>query len=330
MRNKLLSVCLVLWIVCSMQMTAFAAEFDAGRTGSISITLVEQSTKIPVRGAEFSLYHVASSAPGEGGDLSYTHTEEFKDFAVPLDDPSLIEELDAYVGAHSVTAEKKVTDYMGMAVFGDLPLGVYFVQQTNYVEGYAICKSFLIEVPDKTSGAYTYNVKASPKTEPAKFTDITIKKVWDVDEFTEIADYIEVELLRNGAVVKTAALNEMNNWTVTFTDMLESDSYSIIEVNVPEGFAASYTQKGYKFIVTNRLNQGIGDGGDEDPGEGGDEDPGEGGGGSDDPSAGGGSDDPALIQTGQIVWPIPVLAIAGMFLITVGAIILRRTRGNNE
>ena len=206
------------------------------------------------------------------------------------------------------------------------------VKQTNYVDGYAVCKSFLVSVPNKTNNVYLYNVTASPKTEMAKFTDITIKKVWDVEEFTEIADNVTVELLRDGIMVKTATLSEMNNWTVTFSDMPESDSYSVVELNIPEGFKASYTQKGYAFTVINCLDSGSGDGSDEDPGaDDEDDEDGESGGSGNSPSGGGsgGSGGSTLIQTGQTVWPIPVLAMAGMFLIAVGTIVLRRSREND-
>ena len=73
-------------------------------------------------------------------------------------------------------------------------------------------------------------------------------------------------------------------------DMPESDVYSIVEVNVPKGFTATYSQSGYVFTVTNSAS---------------------------------------LIQTGQLIWPIPVLALAGLCLIAVGCIVLRKTRNEN-
>jgi hypothetical protein len=99
-----------------------------------------------------------------------------------------------------------------------------------------------------------------------------------------------VQLLRNGVVVETATLSDQNNWQVTYTDMPESDVYSIVEVNVPRGFTATYSQSGYVFTVTNTAS---------------------------------------LVQTGQMIWPIPVLAMAGLCLITVGTIVLRKTRNEN-
>ena len=99
-----------------------------------------------------------------------------------------------------------------------------------------------------------------------------------------------VQLLKDGVMVETATLNAQNNWQVTYSDMPESDAYSIVEVNVPKGFTATYSNKGYVFTVTNTAS---------------------------------------LAQTGQLIWPIPVLALAGLCLITIGAIVLRKPRNRN-
>ena len=118
----------------------------------------------------------------------------------------------------------------------------------------------------------------------------TIKKVWNTDESTEASDSVTVQLLKNGNVIKTATLNAQNNWQVTYTDMPESDAYSIKEIDVPKGFTATYSKTGYVFTVTNTST---------------------------------------LIQTGQLIWPIPVLAVGGMLLITIGITLLQKKRKRN-
>jgi hypothetical protein len=158
------------------------------------------------------------------------------------------------------------------------------------VEGYAPCTSFLVTVPNENNNGYVYDVNASPKTDVARLTTIIIKKVWNTDASTQAADSVTVQLLRNGVIVETATLSDQNNWQVTYSDMPESDAYSIKEVSVPKGFTATYSKSGYTFTVTNTAS---------------------------------------LIQTGQLVWPIPVLAMLGLCLITVGTIVLRKTRNEN-
>ena len=290
MRRKFISIILTVWVLLIMPMTVFAQSFDADRLGSISVTLMDQDGKTPISGAELSLYYVASAELNSNNNLSYTFTNAFKDCVWALDDPALSVKLDAFVKEHSVFAEKLVTDAHGNAAFTNLPLGLYFVQQTNTVAGYAPCTSFLVTVPNHNADGYVYDVDASPKTDVAKLTDITIKKVWNTSASAKSADSVTIQLLRDGVVVETATLSDQNNWQVTYTDMPESDVYSITEVNVPKGFTATYSQSGYIFTVTNSAS---------------------------------------LIQTGQLIWPIPVLAMAGLCLIAVGTIILRKTRRKN-
>lgn len=290
MRRKFISSILIVWVLFIMPMTAFAQGFDAERLGTVSVTLMDQDGKTPIVGAELSLYHVATVNLNSKNNLSYTFTNLFEGCGAALDDPTLSVKLDAFVDDYSVSAEKLVTDAHGKASFTDLPLGLYFVKQTNSVEGYAPCTSFLVTVPNENTNGYVYDVNASPKTDVARLTTVIIKKVWNTDASTQAADSVTVQLLRNGVVVETATLSDQNNWQVTYSNMPESDAYSIKEVNVPKGFTATYSKSGYTFTVTNTAS---------------------------------------LIQTGQLVWPIPVLAMLGLCLITVGTIVLRKTRNEN-
>ena len=290
MGHKLIAVLLAAWMLLVMPVTVLAAEFDMDRVGSISVTLMEPEGKKPIEGAELSLYHVAEVSLNSENKLSYTFTGEFENCGCPLDDPELSGKLELFIQAEPVDARRIVTDANGTAVFTELPLGLYFVRQTNTVAGYAPCSSFLVTIPNDGSEGYVYDVNASPKTDVVKRTDISIRKVWNTDASTEAAQSVTVRLMRDGAVIETAVLSEENNWQVVYTDLPESDAYSIVEVDVPNGFTATYTRNGYDFTVTNTA---------------------------------------ALIQTGQLVWPIPVLAMAGLCLIAVGTTVLRRTRDDH-
>ena len=290
MGRKICSVCLIALILLVMPMTVFAQGFETDRVGSISVSLLDPKEETPLAGAELSLYYVATVYLDDTNHLRYLFTDTFADCGTELTDPSLATALDVFVQEHAVPAEKQVTDARGSAAFTDLPLGLYFVKQTNTISGYAPCTSFLVTLPNQNDEGYVYDVNATPKTEISRLISITIKKVWNTDESTGAADSVTIRLLKDGVVIKTAVLNAQNNWQVTFTDMPESDAYSIVEVDVPKGFVATYSQNGYIFTVTNTAS---------------------------------------LIQTGQLIWPIPVLAMAGLCLITVGCMVLRKTRDQN-
>ncbi len=290
MRYKLLSFCLTVWILFLLPVTVSAQSFDPARTGSISVTLTDPDSRTPISGAELSVYYVASVRLNEKNNLCYTFDDAFADCGAALDDPALSAKLDVFAPDHALPAAKLMTDAYGQAVFADLPLGLYFVKQTNSAAEYAPCTPFLVTVPYEETDGYVYDINASPKTELAKLTSVTVRKVWNTDASTEIAGSVTVQLLKYGAVMESAELSEANNWQVTFADMPESDGYSVLEVNVPEGFTATYSQNGYVFTVTNSAS---------------------------------------LIQTGQPVWPVPVLAMAGLILIAAGVSILRKSGDDN-
>lgn len=287
MRNKTISFCLVVVLLTALPITAYAQDLDFNQKGSIRVALVEKNGNTPIAGAELSVYHVATVALNSKGNLSYNYTEPFEACGAEIDDPGLSAKLEQFLNTQAVTATKAVTDSLGTANCTGLPLGLYFVKQTNTVEGFAPCKPFLVTVPLLSDGVYHYDVEATPKTEVAKLTSITIKKVWNTDETSKIPDSVTVQLLRNGTIVKTATLNAQNQWQATFPDMPESDDYSVQEINIPQGFTVTYAQNGYSYTVTNTA---------------------------------------ALIQTGQLTWPIPVLAFIGVVLLIVGTVILRKER----
>ena len=290
MGRKILALFVTALLIVTCVITVSAEEFDSGKTGSVSVTLTEQYKKTPIVGAELSVYYIATVGINTDGNLNYIFTEEFAELDVAIDDPELAAKLDAYLSENEVPAIQLRTDENGTASCEALPLGLYFIRQTDTVEGFAPCTPFLVTVPIKNDDSYVYAVNASPKTEVAKLTSITIKKVWNTDASTKAADSVTVQLLRNGKVVETATLSEDNNWQVIYTDMPESDAYSIQEVNVPKGFTATYKQNTYVFTVTNTST---------------------------------------LIQTGQLMWPIPVLAVSGMLLIAVGITLLQKKRKTN-
>ncbi len=290
MGRKLISVFLTVWVLVMMPVTVFAEDFDPHRLGSISVTLTDPDGQTPIPGAELSLYYLATASLNGSHRFSYIFTDAFADCGCALDDPALSVKLEAFLLEHPVPARTLVTDTDGTVTFTDLPLGLYFVRQTNAVANYAPCTSFLVTVPNSSQEGYVYDVNASPKTDIAKLTAITIKKVWNTDESTSATDSVTVQLRKDDIVIATAVLSDQNKWQVIYANMPESDGYSIVEVDIPDGFVASYSRTGHVFTVTNTA---------------------------------------FLIQTGQQVWPIPVLALAGLCLISVGTIVLRKTRNKH-
>ena len=290
MCRKIITLCVTVLLILSCSLTVIAQDFDQSKTGSVTVTLTEQKENEPIVGAELDVYFVATARVNENGKLSYVYTDSFEDSGIDIDDASLATKLDGYVSEYDITSVRITTDENGTVTCKDLALGLYFIRQTGAVEGFSSCTPFVVTVPVEKDGGYVYDVNASPKTEVVKLTPITIKKVWNTDKSTKAADSVTVQLLKDGNVIRTATLDDSNNWQVTYTDLPESDAYSIKEINIPEGFTAIYRQNGNVFTVTNTAT---------------------------------------LIQTGQLLWPIPVFAVVGMLLIAAGIALLQKKRKAN-
>lgn len=285
MSRKFLTFCMMALLIFACANPVFARDFDPQKNGSISVALTAQD-KTPIIGAQLSIYHIATVDINMNGELNYTYTSSFECCGIELDDPNLSLKLDGYISENEPPMARMQTNAQGNAICKDLPLGLYFVRQTNTVDGFAPCVPFIVTIPMDTNG-YVYEVNASPKTEVVRLTSITIKKVWNTDPSTKPAESVTVQLLRNGNVIKTATLNEKNNWQITYTDMPQSDAYTIQEVNIPNDFTATYKQDAYVFTVTNTST---------------------------------------LPQTGQLIWPIPILAFIGVLLIATGSVLLQKKR----
>lgn len=291
MKRRIVFVCFIALLLITLPLSVFAQGLDYDRTGSITVTLVDPANKEAIAGVELSVYYVATVGVSTEGKLVYTYTEPFKSCGSALDDPELSNKLDAFLNDHPMETPKMETNLQGTANYSGLELGLYFVKQTNTVSGYAPCKSFLVTVPFLRDGEYLYDVDATPKTEITKLTPITIKKVWNRDRSTSMPDSVTIQLLRNKKVVEEAVLSSKNQWQVTFNDMPVSDEYSVQEINIPRGYTVTYGKNGYVFTVTNTAG---------------------------------------LIQTGQLTWPIPILAVTGLLLLAAGTVILRKESSKCE
>ena len=287
MRNKLIIFCLMFLLLTAFPLPVAAQAFEPDRRGSISVVLASPDGAESMEGAELSVFYVATVGTDANGTLFYAYTNAFADCGVELDDPELVSVLESFVSGKEIASYKIVTDPQGKAICEDLPLGLYFVLQTGEVEGFAPCTPFLVTVPFKTEDGFVYDVDATPKTDVERLISITIKKIWNTDKSTAVPISVTVQLLRHDQVIHTAILNKQNHWQITYDNLPESDGYRIQEVNVPKGFTATYKQSGYEFTVTNTAS---------------------------------------LAQTGQLIWPIPVFALAGIVFLMMGFVILRKPR----
>lgn len=292
-RNKLLFSLLVFFFSLTLvnaedlDITKSSHTIDFEELGSIKITLTEKEENIAIEGAELGLYHIADAGEKDH-NLIFNYTENYKECTADLIDLTI----DGLTDKITKCTKDKTPDYTkttnekGKLKFKDLKLGLYLVKQETQVKGYSNIDSYLVMIPKVIDNKWTYDITSEPKTEIYKTMDIKVVKVWNKqNEKTKLPEYVTIALLKNGETIDTVKLNKDNNWTHTWLDIEKSDKYSVEEINIPEGYTATYKNEEYTYIVTNTDK---------------------------------------LPQTGQLKWPILILSITGMLFIIVGIYEMKR------
>lgn len=109
----------------------------------------------------------------------------------------------------------------------------------------------------------------------------------------------EVFLYRNGSVAQSMVLGTTENWQYTWTETDPSAIWAALET-VPKGYTVRYERQGNTLIIINtpivKNHQN--------------------------------TTEDKLPQTGQLWWPVPILAMSGFVLLMVGW--LRRKESRNE
>lgn len=188
--------------------------------------------------------------------------------------------------------------------FSGLSTGLYLVVQTQAVEGYLKVSPFLVSLPmyNAADCDWLYTIDASPKVQPVPKdpVSLTVVKKW-LDNEKGRPDSLTVQLLREGEAVETVELNEENGWKYTWEGLNAYYEWDAAEPEVPTGYEAAYSTYGNTVTITNKAEWYV-------------------------PPV----DPEKLIQTGQLNWPVPILACAGLCLLMTGVVLLKGRRKEED
>ena len=120
--------------------------------------------------------------------------------------------------------------------------------------------------------------------------DLAVVKKWD-DNGRGRPESVKATLYDGDNAVESVWLGDWNNWSYTWRNLDGGGNWQIIETDIPGGYAPSYSYSNGVVTITNTA---------------------------------------ALIQTGQLSWPIPVLGGLGLLLIAYGSIVVFRKRKNER
>lgn len=323
--------------ICLLTTQILAAGIiDLNHPVSLTVTCQKQGT--PLSGVVFSIYQVATvDAYGE-----LTVTEDFQQFKVDIRGKNdaawqqLASTLEGYILRDGITSQDSgTTDARGQLTFptGETPLaaGLYLVLGQRHIQDGYRCDPapFLALLPcqDQAANTWVYSIAADAKCDISKIPDDSrhdtvnrkVLKVWD-DDGENRPKRISVQLLRDGKVYDTVTLSEKNNWRHTWTELNNNYSWRVVEETVPDGYSVTVRLDGITFVVTNTLNTPDKPDTPDTPDAPDTPDTPKS---PDNPSAPDTAGQPKLPQTGQLWWPVPVLAAAGLLLIAAGLLYRR-------
>ncbi|MCD8036405.1 MAG: Cna B-type domain-containing protein [Clostridiales bacterium] len=257
--------------------TSFSLHGELSEAG-IALATAEAALLITGNSATQVGGGIASNAGvvfGENEDVSFTVTKEWKTTDGEEADSDVIpesitvqlirvddEENEVYLESVELSEDNNWT-----YTFEDLPGNYTYKIAEISVDSSEV--EFTVSYSDITTdddGNYYVTVTNSYEpTEPDDDDDdddpssdnvtYTVKKVWSGDDEDERPESITVTLYRDGKAYKTVTLSEDNNWKYTWTALTSGHTWTVEEVDVPDGYTSTVSKSGKTYTVTNTYEE---------------------------------------------------------------------------
>ena len=332
-----------------------AGLLDVDRETSLTVYFGRSGKGFP--GVEFELYRVASVSPSAELTLTGAFADDpvSLDNLSTSGWWALAHTLEGYIirdGRDPMRTAKAGQD--GRVTFSGLPTGLYLVRGGQYQEGDRRYQAdpFLLCLPNLEDDVWTYQVAASCKfsqyitPSPDDETSTVrrkVLKVWKDDgNEAQRPEEITVQLLKDNGVYDVVTLSEKNNWRYTWENLDKDATWRVVEYRTPEGYTVSVDREGITFVMTNTYQPET-DIPDDDVPESDIPRPSEDPDGPtpedrippspdvdipddkipeanipDGPTPASDIPNERLPQTGVLWWPVPLLAVSGLFLFVIG------------
>lgn len=281
-----------------------AGPIDPERPVTVTLSYAHEGRAIP--GALFSIYQV-------GTVDAYGRISRVGPFAgYPVDTEGLDRKgwndlaltLLGYVQRDGVAAlDSGKTGSDGRLRFptgsSELKPGLYLVGGSACTLDHEIYTSapFMVFLPgeDQAGNSWQYDVTVSPKYEHQPETvERKVLKIWEDRGYEQKRpSEVTVQLLRDGVVFDTVKLTKENNWRHTWKDLPAKHTWTIAE-RAPEGYTVQVGRSGITYTIRNTYVPPT------------------------PPPTVPPKKPPQIPKTGQLWWPVPVLAVLGCLFVILG------------
>lgn len=266
-------------------------------------------------GTQFSLYRIADYTLNE----TYTLVEPFAASSSKLKGLDKLNDLDSeglrtlantleeWVEAEDIkpVSTKKVEKE---SVFWEnLSRGLYLITGTQTRDEkylYTPSPSMVVLPARETTGEWNAHpvIKYNKleKEELKKEKNLEVIKIWkDSGHKDERPSEITIVLLKNGKQYDSVKLNKKNNWRYKWKDLSADDRWTISEKKIPDDYQVEYARSGSKIYVINHYDEPDKPNKPDKPKL------------PENPKTPEKPTSPKLPQTGQLWWPVPILAVLG-------------------
>ena len=292
MKKRIIGIVALLLVMLLLPIQSFV------HTGIDEEQKINVTIQYEFPGSAFALYRIAAfSKTGE-----FAITDSFAAYPIELEEldsegwRNAAEAYAGYVARDQMEATATgITDEDGQLVFSQLENGIYLVVGETKITEERIkydVMPFMISLPTLTEAdTWDYEPIVIPKFEVEELPElinVEVIKLWKNDSTNERPRQIIVQLLANGEVQDEAVLSASNGWSYQWENLEPELEWTVIEKEVPSGYTVQVEHSEETFTITNtgtKQASGIQN----------------------------------LPQTGQLWWPVPLLAIMGAILLIAGA-----------
>lgn len=303
-RLMTLAMCLML---CALAWPSAAYAFDpVNLSQPASLTIYANDEEVPLAGVGFELYRVASMTEAAQFELlppfsayagDVNKMENAADWILFAEEMKLLAE-----GVEPDAAATSRDD--GLAEFSELAPGLYLVSgvPVEILPWAYTFTPFMVSIPNRDAeDVWVYDVFSDVKLEklPAR-TDIEVVKLWDDQGHSgDRPNSIYVDLYCDGEQIAAAQLHDGNSWSHVFEDLPAAHEYTVKEREVPFWYEVSYEVINGVLVLRNTHRSDV-------------------------------TPIPDIPSTGQLWWPVPLLAGAGVLLCIIGWFINRKWSQEHE